>query len=198
MPTSRELVSNRALTGTELQRIILSDVSAMLEADGFLSQHIAYGRIAYEVRLVLHMDNPFMPSASNSVSSRSRTQKQVESDPALAAIADAPPLSPPLTEDATLHATERSRTIESPNLARIEHGLPVTVLHREQSGQTMEESIAYPKDIGVGEFIPPIDRDVTAEESDRHRGPILAAEVRVEDKVVDVIGDPNVIRRERG
>jgi len=63
VPTTTEVVSNRPLAGTELKEIILEDVKQMLDNDGMLSFHIAYGRVAYEVNIKLMMDNPAFPES---------------------------------------------------------------------------------------------------------------------------------------
>jgi hypothetical protein len=49
-----------ALTGDEIKRIILADLADTLAQNGILaSQMIVFPRVSYELRVVVHVDNPF-------------------------------------------------------------------------------------------------------------------------------------------
>ena len=119
-------------------------------------------RIAWDLRLTLHFDNPFLPTASNMTRSRPLTITEVQENPKLKSV-ESLPLSPPLSPDAAMTGRVLERKIDSPNMARIEHGLPIEVMHREQSGQVVSTEVVYPPDIVAGETIPPIERDITEE-----------------------------------
>lgn len=67
----------------------------------------------------------------------------------------------PAVEVAAVHAVERHRDIESPNLARIQHQMPVTIERRGMDGKVMQESVVYPKSIAEGEGPQPVDSDVS-------------------------------------
>lgn len=161
MPTSNELVANRPLAGSDLLKIIMEDVQRMLDGDAFLTGHVAYHRIAYELRLTLHMDNFSYPKSVTPVRSRPRSETERDDKPELAAIESGPPLVAP-SKSAYLTSTELTRDIPSPNLARIEHGIPVTIMRRDpNTGGMVEENIKYPSEIGESEFVPPTITDVS-------------------------------------
>lgn len=162
-PTERELVPNPPLAGTDLAQIILRDVSDLLANDCMLTGHIAYHRVAYEVRVTLHMDNPAFPTSVSTMTSRPRSTAEIVADPSLEAIESAPPLEKPLTDEALVSASERHRDIRSANVARIEHGFPITLQHRNRDGHVEEEQVKYPSSVVEDEVVPPIDRDVSAE-----------------------------------
>jgi hypothetical protein len=183
-PTSRELVSNKALQGTELSQIILADVARMLADNGLLSGQTAYPRIAYELRLTLHLGLPAIPVSVDAVRSRPAADDAVARTPALAALEPGPTLAPPPpppTDDATsvapdacdaaptvFQSTQLVRDIDSPNLARIEHSLPIEVTTMGQDGHSTERLVQYhPSDIGMAasaEFPLPDLTDVTEEQ----------------------------------
>ncbi len=154
-PTSRELVSNKALSGIELAEIIRADVDRMLQGNGFLRGQTAFSRVSYELRLTLHLDLPSMDLTTDSARSRTQPVGDVRDNPALAAIEPSMPLSTP-SADAILESTELHRDIQSPNLARIEHSLPIEVEVTGQDGHVREQLIQYtPTDVGMkGEDFP--------------------------------------------
>lgn len=163
MPTTKELVSNKPLAGLELARIILADFTRMLAENGFLAGQTAYSRVAYDVRLTLHLGLPGMEFSEDHARSRSQATDAIAANPALAALEPEPPL--PNAPGAILSATELTREIESPNLARIEHSLPIEVTVMAQDGHAREELIDYsPGDVGMrdDQFPQPEVRDVTA------------------------------------
>lgn len=159
-PTSRELIINKPLAGTELSQIILSDAARMLESNGLLSGQIAYGRVSYSLRLTIHLDNPAMRESSDTARSRPRATDTIAANPALAAIEAEPPLSSP-SPDAVFDAFELQRDITSPNLARVEFGLPVDVAVKDQDGHHIEHAVTYPPGAYKDQFVEPELRDVT-------------------------------------
>lgn len=124
MPASHEKIPNRPLAGNELVQIIERDVHDILTRDGMFTQNIAFGRVSYEIRVSLHLDNPLYPQHVSTVMSRPASKQQIAADPALAAV-EYGPLVDPLTEDETVFAQERHREIQSPNAARVENGMPL-------------------------------------------------------------------------
>ena len=160
MPTANELVPNRPLPGSDLAKIILADCEKLLAADGMLTPHCAYGRISYTVRVTLHLDNPSAPNYRSEISSKRRATAEVAANPPLGAIEPAPPLAD-ASPTAVLAATESHRVIDSPNLARMEHGIPVTVERRDMSGHVVEEQLRYPAAAAEGVTVPPTIRDAT-------------------------------------
>src|SRR4029077_13785113 len=123
--TGRERVANKALSGDEIKSIIKEDFDRLLSNEGLLSPHIAHGRIAYDITLRLHMDNPFNPESQSSTASRSIATNIVRDSPQLAAV-EALPLAAPSPE-AVAAGDRISRVIDSPNAERLRMGMPVPV-----------------------------------------------------------------------
>ena len=161
MPTAKELVSNKPLSGVEARAILLSDFASMLESHGLFTGQMAYSRLAYEIRLTAHFDNFTLPQTQDSVRSRRRSDSAIAADPSLAAIESAPPLVAP-SPGAVFTSDELHRDIQSPNVARLEHGLPVEVSVKDADGHTTERAIQYPADYPGMESVPPTTKDVTA------------------------------------
>jgi hypothetical protein len=155
MPTGRETVVNKALSGDELKRIILADCQRLVDAEGMLSPHIAFGRVGYTISLKLHVDNPFIPDTTVEIASRTPSIQQLEKSPELAAIESAPLSSP--SAESEPGAMDLTRTIDSPNAERLREGMPVPVQVKQQDGTTITESISYPPDsfpeLGPGEVM---------------------------------------------
>lgn len=160
MPTSKELVANKPLAGPDLAKIIQSDVAQLLQRDGMFSPHVAYGRVSYEVRVTMHMDNPSYPTHVTTMRSEKRSDNQVAAEPELAAIEPDLPLKEPSLEE-YVASVERQRRIDSPNLARIEHQLPVTVQVAGEGGSSQEKQVVYPKEAVEGVAPAPTDIDLT-------------------------------------
>jgi hypothetical protein len=138
VPTTRELVSNKALQGVELAEIIRSDVDRMLHDNGLLAGQTAYSRVAYDLRLTLHLGLPAMPTSEDRATSRTQARDQVELRPDLAALEPFPLSAAP---DAILSATELSRDIDSPNVARVLHQLPIEVSVTGNDGRQTERLV---------------------------------------------------------
>jgi hypothetical protein len=156
MPTGRETVVNRALSGDELKKIILADAQRLVDNEGLLSPHIAFGRIGYTLTLRLHVDNPVvpgMPYPNISMASRPMAQDLIAATPELAAVESAPLLNP--SPESEVGSMELTREIISPNAERLREGMPVPVLVKGQDGTTTTEQIAYPSDpeLGPGEIM---------------------------------------------
>jgi hypothetical protein len=161
-PTGRETVVNKALSGGELKKIILADCQRLVDAEGLLSEHIAFGRVAYSITLRLQIDNPY--AAKDGVTIVSVPKR--DSSGQLGVVESLPLASPsPATE---LGAMTLDRKIDSPNAERLREGLPVPVVVKGQDGTTQTESIKYPPDafpeLGPGEVII---ADVSAQERAR-------------------------------
>lgn len=163
-PTSKELVANRPLRGDELMKIIEADVHDVLSRDCMMTTRVAYGRVAYELRVILHMDNPAFPASEAVIKSKLAASDVIAQQPELAAIEPAPPLKG-ASEDSYVSATERHRDITSPNVSRIEHGLPITVIRPgfDTGGNaiSVEEGVIYPPEVVEDVVKPPEDTDLT-------------------------------------
>lgn len=155
MPTGRETVVNRALSGDELKKIILADAQRLVDNEGMLSPHIAFGRVSYTLTLKLHLDNPVVPDSTIEIMSKRASMQQVENNPNLATL-EPPPLVDP-SPHAEPGAMELTRNITSPNAERLREAMPIPVLVKGQDGTTTTESISYPEgsfpELGPGEVM---------------------------------------------
>ena len=159
MPTASEKVPNRALGGAELRALILADFIRLLDEEGMLGAHLAYPRVAYDIRLTIHTTNPLAPATTTSLPSRTRAAQEVAAAPALAAVESFPLARP--RPAATLQATTLRREIDSPNAERLRTGQPIPVDVRRQDGTVVTERIEYPPDATVGSV--PVVADTTRE-----------------------------------
>lgn len=137
----QEVQPQKALTGEELKKIVLNNVSSMLDMDGMLAGHVAYGRVAFDVTIKFHTNRPVEPTWDNKTVSRKPTVQELEKFPELGALETFPLKNPP--EDAVTMGRKRKREITSPNTARIENALPIDVITRDQGGQIIEKKILY-------------------------------------------------------
>jgi hypothetical protein len=142
MPTHSELILNKALSGPDLAQVIENDLHRILSSNGYLSPHVAYQRVAYDIRVTLHLGNPSVPApVVERVTSHSASQQQVAESPGLAALEGPPPLVTP-PPDSIVSSDALHRDITSPNLVRIEHDLPVEILTRDNDGHVQERRVA--------------------------------------------------------
>ncbi len=138
MPTSKELVSNRPLTGAELRALLIKDFAAALDRDGMFQDRMAYARIGYKISIDLHLDNPHYDSHRLELNSGipARNQRDVvRRNVVPAPITDA-------TDNALVWGLEAARTIDSPNQIRVDQGMALTATRRDtKTGQMIEEAI---------------------------------------------------------
>lgn len=144
-PTAREVAPNLPLSGTELRELIRLDMERLLDAEGQLVPHIAFGRVAWEIRLTLHTSNVLSPISNSHVTSRPAGTNVAEKSPELAAVESFP------LRDADLALTvvsahEAQRAVTSPNAERVRAGLPITVQSRQQDGSRETRKVTYPKE----------------------------------------------------
>lgn len=131
MPASHETVPNRPLSGDEVRQIILKDVDNILTKDGMFAGHMGYGRISYRIRVEMQLDNPQFPEHKVEVTSRNPAKNFKPEDPRRSVAA--PPMKslvegePGAPSDIHSIGVQRERVIDSPNHARLEHGLPITI-----------------------------------------------------------------------
>lgn len=145
MPTQNEIVTNRALSGTELREIIRQKLDHLMNEEGLLTHYVAYGRIAFTLKLSLHLDNAWNRESEIEGSSAPAGVNV----PELAAL-ESPPLTDP-SADAIISSTQLDYSIDSPNAERLRHGLPVPIDVKQRDGTTSQESVTYPKDESLGD-----------------------------------------------
>jgi hypothetical protein len=130
--TGRERVANKPLSGDEIKSAIRADFNKLLDNEGLLSSYIAHGRVAYDVILRLHMDNPFNPESESHIASVPATITNPSPELVVA-------------EDRV------SRSIDSPNAERLRMGMPVPVEVKQQDGTITTEQIKYPPQPELGD-----------------------------------------------
>lgn len=139
MPTGRETIINRRLSGAEARALIAADFETLLANEGLLSHYVAYGRIGWDIELRLHVENALAPESRSSTASR----------PDVAAGVGSAPLDDP-APGAVIAASTISRAVESPNAERLRTGLPVTLDVKQQDGTVSQRAVEYPVDASVG------------------------------------------------
>jgi len=141
--TSVETIPNKALSGAEVKRLIMGDCERLIANESLLADHLAYGRISYEVRLTMHIDNQFIPVSVSTIASRPVGLNTLPAMPEMVALEGAPPLNGPSGE-AIITAQQVERVIDSPNSERLRMGLPVPADVRQPDGSILTEQIKYP------------------------------------------------------
>lgn len=161
MPLQSEIVPNRPLASNELRQIIEADVHEILGKDGMFTGQIAYGRVSYRVTVEVLFDAFTMGKHVSNTNSAARPKDKLVNNPELSAIEPHPIKNP--SGDAVVSAHVRERFIASPNVARMEAGLPLTTTVRE--GQSLvEKKIHYEKsDVPEGSNPTFEDHDVSQE-----------------------------------
>lgn len=135
MPLSSEVVRQKPLGGLEVIELLVNDLRDLLGRDGMFAAHVGYGRLAWKIRVELQMDNISYPTHVASRSSQKTKEKEgVESFPL-----------PEPKGKVRAKDLERSRRVESPNAARIENGLPITVQAVSQ-GKLVTHELKYEKE----------------------------------------------------
>ncbi len=137
MGLSTEFIINRPLSGQELRKVIMADVDDMLGRDGLFTGHIAFGRVAYDVEIHVHMVNPSYPEHNLKLTAPSTVTSG-------GVLEGAPPLARAVDSGEGIVARTRKRTIESPNLTRIANGLPISASTTHE-GQPVTRELHYEK-----------------------------------------------------
>jgi|SRR5580765_2424764 len=134
MPTQSERVVNTPLTGSELKSYLLGICQRLLDAEGLLSEHIAFGKVSGNIKLTLKLDNAYFPESTTSIDFK-------KEDPA------APP-----SPDNEFGQQTATWTMDNPNAERVRLGLKVPVETKQLDGTKQVEHILYPSDM---EDVPP-------------------------------------------
>ena len=129
MPTQSEKVVNRALSGDELKSYIRDVFNKLLENEGMLSPHVAFGRVGGIIKLTLHLDNAYFPESSSTIE-----------------FGDKVPL-PDATPESEVAEQTASFTMDNPNAERVRLGLKVPVETKQLDGTRQVEHILYPSDM---------------------------------------------------
>ena len=135
MPTASEKIVNRALSGDELKSYIAEVFKKLLDNEGMLSPHVAFGRVGGTIKLTLHLDNAYFPESSSTIE-----------------FGDKIPLTDASAEAEVAQQTAEFK-IDNPNAERVRLGLPVPVETKQLDGTKQIEHIIYPKD-GIDDLPP--------------------------------------------
>jgi len=135
MPTTNEKIVNRPLSGSEMKSYLLSIAQKLVDAEGLLSEHIAFGKVGGEMKLTLKLDNAYFPESVTKI-------EFTKEDP------DAP-----VTNENELGEQTASFTMDNPNAERVRLGLPVPVETKQLDGTRQVEHIKYPEE--MVEDLPP-------------------------------------------
>lgn len=159
MPTGREQVENRALTGAELKQILINDFTRMLERDAMFANRLSYERASYRIKVQLFLPLPQYPEHTAATQSIDPPKNEKDGKKKLLT-------APPKSQLATV-GLERSRVIDSPNLARLTNDLPITINRRNpESGRIEEIPVKYEVE-DAGANYPDLnqakDREISAE-----------------------------------
>lgn len=159
MPAGREQIANTPLAGNEVRELILADTRRLVESHGLLSNHVAYGRIGYEVIVRLHLGAAQFDSSS--VADVAKNDTSMKSAPIARNIVDGheelraletPPLAGASDDDTVVLGERVTRSIDSPNSERLRAGLPIPTMVRNQDGSYRTEYVqrAAQPDLGSG------------------------------------------------
>lgn len=160
MPLSSERIPNKPLNGQELAQVIVDNVREVLARDCFFMKTVAYTRCAFSFTITVHGAGLLQPVE---VKSQVRAVGAIEGEVPLENADD----------DSQFAALQRDVAVESPNLTRIHHGMPITTTVRVPPATVenpfpsfQERKIEY----APGDYPPlpePIDKDVTEREAER-------------------------------
>jgi hypothetical protein len=134
MPSGKETIVNKALSGSELKEIIRRKLDRLMDNEGLLNAYVAYGRVGFTLNLKLHLDNMMQRESEIEGSSDVGTPGT-----------EAPPLTDPSPE-AIIAGTELDYSIDSPNAERLRHELPVVLDVKQPDGTISQQTVKYPKE----------------------------------------------------
>ena len=116
MALKSEQIPNKALNGEEVGKIALKQFEQMIASDYSFQKGIAYRRVAMTITATFHFGHPHQPLV---VKSRVKPDGVVEGE--------VPLVNAPEGAEAAVAALERTVEFPNPNLARVQHDLPVRI-----------------------------------------------------------------------
>ena len=124
-----EKVVNRALSGDELKSYIREIFNKLLENEGMLSPHVAFGRVGGIIKLTLHLDNAYFPESSSTIEFGDKTPLEGA------------------TPEAEIAEQTATWSMDNPNAERVLLGLKVPVETKQLDGTKQIEHVLYPSDM---------------------------------------------------
>lgn len=147
MDLASNRIPNKMLTGDELAKIVVKECEEMLKRDCLFNANAAYKRAAFTLHLTVDLGYPH--PADHKVISFVGKGGIIEGEAPLKEIG----------EDESVHfqSTETRIELDNPNLARVQHGLPIKLTEKlpqvalPQSGIPEEDASA---DVGSADPFP--------------------------------------------
>jgi hypothetical protein len=130
MPTQSEKVVNRPLSGDELKSYVRDVFNKLLDNEGMMSPHIAFGRVRGTIKLTLHLDNAYFPESTTSIEFK-------KEDPDRAG----------QSGENEFGQQTATWTMDNPNAERVRLGLKVPVETKKLDGTRQIEHILYQSDM---------------------------------------------------
>ena len=128
-----ETVINKPLSGTDVRRIILSKLETVLATDSRLSDFVAFPAFSFKLDIAIILAGAAEP---HDKINREITGGQNERE---------------LTDNPDQAATIVTQHLEQgpmpPNQARVDAGLGVPVLSRDEKGREVEREVKYSKEV---------------------------------------------------
>ena len=128
MQLSTEKIYNKMLIGPEVVEIAVKEFRAMLERDCMFGKQIAYKKVTFTLAGTFNFGYPHPPK--HVVNSRVKPEEVKEGEDRV--VEGEVPLKGVAEEDQVVVALERDVRIDNPNLARVQHDMPIVVQERKQ------------------------------------------------------------------
>lgn len=120
MQLSSDKIPNKMLTGPELLEIAVQEFRSMLSKDFAFQGSIAYRRAAFTLSGTFHLGVPF--PADHIARSRVKPEGAIEGEVPLVEVPG---------EETHLVSLERDISLDNPNLARVQHDMPIVVQEKK-------------------------------------------------------------------
>ena len=130
MPTQSEKVVNRPLSGDELKSYVRDVFNKLLDNEGMMSPHIAFGRVRGTIKLTLHLDNAYFPESTTSIEFKKEDPDRIGQ-----------------SGENEFGQQTATWTMDNPNAERVRLGLKVPVETKQLDGTRQIEHILYPSDM---------------------------------------------------
>lgn len=129
MPASFEQVLNNPLSGEEVRRIVMVRIGEMLTRDGRLASHMAFPAFSAKVTIAIQLEGAVHDKVERELDIKAGNPGQNPDAPStFAVLTDEIPAMPP-------------------NEARVDAGLGVPVLTRDERGREVQKEVKYAKPV---------------------------------------------------
>jgi hypothetical protein len=171
----KDKIENKALNGEELLEVAVSEFRDMLKRDCAFLRTIAYRRAAFTLSATFHLGSPVREHVM-----RSHVRKQGE-----VVEGETPLVNPP--EDSVVVALERDVKVENPNLARVHHDLPITLIERMPSKPPRLDGM-IPGEPPINDMFPQFETTKIRYEKDQYPAPVPPVDRDVSEKAAQRLG----------